>query len=73
MITCKCGKAIEKVPSWMQGIQVDFVCNNCPDRQAKNIALMALELETAAAAKASADLTIEDEEEAEEPEADAEA
>jgi len=69
MITCKCGKAIDKVPSWMQGIQVEFVCNNCPDSQAKNIALMALELETAAAAKASADLSIEEEEdEVEEPE-----
>lgn len=57
MITCKCGKTIDKVPDWMQSIQVEFVCNNCPNRQTKNIAFAALELEAPAAAK------IEDEEE----------
>jgi hypothetical protein len=64
MITCKCGKTIEKVPSWMQGIQVDFVCNNCPNRQTKNIALIALEVENAASQKVDdAEDEIEEEEE----------
>lgn len=45
MIKCACGKAIEKLPAWLEGVKVDFVCNNCPNRQAKNIALMAIELE----------------------------
>ena len=45
MITCKCGKTIEKVPDWMQGINVEFICNNCPNRQTKHIAFAALELE----------------------------
>lgn len=51
MITCKCGKTIEKVPDWMQSIQVDFVCNNCPNRQTKNIAFLALEPDLPSVAK----------------------
>ncbi len=51
MITCKCGKTIEKVPTWMQSIDVEFICNNCPNRQTKNIAFAALELEVPSAAK----------------------
>jgi hypothetical protein len=44
MITCSsCGKQIEKVPTWLQGTKVDFVCNNCPNRQTKNIAFVTLE------------------------------
>jgi hypothetical protein len=44
MITCSsCGKPIEKVPSWLQGTRADFVCNNCPNRQTKNIAFVTLE------------------------------
>lgn len=44
MITCSsCGKPIEKVPNWLQGTKADFVCNNCPNRQTKNIAFMTLE------------------------------
>ena len=44
MITCSsCGKQIEKVPNWLQGTRVDFVCNNCPNRQTKNIAFVTLE------------------------------
>jgi hypothetical protein len=50
MITCKCGKTIDKVPDWMQSINVEFVCNNCPNRQTKNIALIALEVEQASVA-----------------------
>ena len=44
MITCSsCGKAIEKVPNWLQGTKADFVCNNCPNRQTKNIAFVTLD------------------------------
>lgn len=35
MITCKCGKTIDKVPDWLQGVQVEFVCNNCPNKRHK--------------------------------------
>ena len=45
MIKCVCGKPIEKLPAWLEGVKVDFVCNNCPNRQTKNIAFMSLELE----------------------------
>ena len=51
MITCKCGKTIDKIPDWMASIHVDFVCNNCPNRQTKNIAFMTLEPETPSIAK----------------------
>lgn len=45
MITCACGKTIEKVPDWLSVVKVDFVCNNCPNRQTKNIAFIQLDLE----------------------------
>ncbi len=51
MVLCKCGKPIEKIPDWMQGVQADFVCNNCPNRQTKNIAHITLQPETIAATK----------------------
>lgn len=51
MVLCSCGKAIEKLPSWLQGTKVDFVCNNCPNRQTKNIAQVSLELDARPAAK----------------------
>jgi hypothetical protein len=51
MITCKCGKTIDKLPSWMEGIQVEFVCNNCPNRQTKNIAFVTFETEVPKVAK----------------------
>lgn len=51
MITCKCGKTIDKVPDWMQSINVEFVCNNCPNRQTKNIAFATLATEAVPAAK----------------------
>ena len=57
MVTCVCGKTIEKLPNWLQGTKVDFVCNNCPNRQTKNIALVSLELDMKPLAK------IEDEDE----------
>lgn len=44
MVKCSsCGKSIEKLPDWMQSITVDFVCNNCPNRQTKNIAFVSLD------------------------------
>lgn len=46
MIQCSCGKTIERVPVWMSQISVTFVCNNCPNRQTKNIAFITLETET---------------------------
>jgi hypothetical protein len=51
MVTCKCGKAIEKVPNWMQTINVEFICNNCPTRHTKNIAFVTLEADVPSAAK----------------------
>ncbi len=43
MVTCSCGKQIEKVPDWLQSANVEFVCNNCPNRQLKNIAFVDLD------------------------------
>lgn len=52
MIKCSaCGRAIEKVPDWLRGTKVDFICNNCPNRQAKNIAFMTLDSEPKGSAK----------------------
>lgn len=42
-MTCKCGKTLDKIPAWMEGTKVEFVCNACPNRQTKNIAFMSLE------------------------------
>ncbi len=38
MVKCICGKAIEKMPTWLESVQVDFICTNCPKRQVKTIA-----------------------------------
>lgn len=51
MVHCSCGKAIEKIPDWMRDIKVDFVCNNCPNRQTKNIAFVNLDAGLHASAK----------------------
>ena len=51
MVECSCGKVIDKIPAWMQGINVPFICNNCPNRSAKNIALVNLEAVIAPASK----------------------
>lgn len=45
MVTCTCGKTIESIPDWMQRVQVDFVCNNCPNRSTKNIAIVSAEID----------------------------
>ena len=49
MVQCTCGRHMEKVPDWLQGVQVEFVCNNCPDRKTKNIAFISLEPAVSAA------------------------
>lgn len=51
MVTCSCGKPIEKIPNWMQAISVAFVCNNCPNRQHKNIAFVNLDASQSTAVK----------------------
>jgi hypothetical protein len=66
MVTCGCGKSIEKLPSWLQGTKVDFVCNNCPNRQTKNIALISQELDQKPSAKMDDDDELELEDIAEE-------
>jgi hypothetical protein len=38
---------MDKVPEWLSGVQVEFVCNNCPNRKVKNIASVTLEPEIA--------------------------
>lgn len=40
MVTCSCGKVIDRVPTWLTRVQVEFVCNNCPNRTTKNITQM---------------------------------
>lgn len=39
MVECTCGRKIDKIPSWMDVIKVEFVCDNCAkSTQSKNIA-----------------------------------
>lgn len=49
MVTCSCGKPMDKLPNWLTSVQVEFVCNNCPNRQVKPIAQLAAETAQAAA------------------------
>jgi hypothetical protein len=51
MVYCSCGKPMDKVPDWLAGVAVEFVCNNCPNRKIKNIASVTLEPEVAPTAK----------------------
>ncbi len=62
MIHCSsCGKPIEKVPEWLASAKVEFVCNNCPNRTAKNIAFVTLETEPKPAARVEGiDLDVEE-------------
>jgi len=56
MVVCSsCGKPMEKVPDWMASINVQFACNNCPNRQLKNIAFVNLDPTIPAAAKVEMD------------------
>ncbi|MCC6404214.1 MAG: hypothetical protein IT207_09425 [Fimbriimonadaceae bacterium] len=43
MVVCSCGKLIEKVPDWLKDVQVEFICNDCPNRTLKSIAEVKLE------------------------------
>ncbi|MBI1756069.1 MAG: hypothetical protein HY248_05325 [Fimbriimonas ginsengisoli] len=54
MITCKCGKTLDKIPDWMASITVDFICNNCPNRQAKNLPFVTIEAEPPSISKLAA-------------------
>lgn len=66
MIQCSsCGRPIEKVPDWLRGTKVDFVCNNCPNRQTKSIAFLTLEPEPKATSRHDDEEDIEVEEIAE--------
>lgn len=40
MITCTCGKQMERLPTWLASVNVEFICNNCPNRVTKNIAFV---------------------------------
>lgn len=69
MIQCSsCGKTLDKVPSWLAGANAAFVCNNCPNRQAKNIAFLSLESESPKATKGDEEVEIDLPEEEEETE-----
>jgi hypothetical protein len=41
VVTCGCGKLMDKVPSWLQSVDVQFVCTNCPNRTVKTISEVA--------------------------------
>jgi len=51
MVNCTCGKPLDKVPAWLEGIKVEFICNNCPNRQTKNIAFISLDASVKSEAK----------------------
>lgn len=59
---------MERLPTWLGAVNVEFVCNNCPNRQTKNIAFISLEPNLPSAAKAD-DLDVEEVAEEEEEEA----
>lgn len=43
MIKCACGKEMEHVPNWFNSVKVDIVCNNCPNREIRNISEIKLD------------------------------
>jgi hypothetical protein len=51
MVKCVCGKSLTKVPAWLESVEVEFICNNCPQRQIKPISQLATEAAQAAAAR----------------------
>jgi hypothetical protein len=51
---------MERLPSWLASVNVEFICNNCPNRQTKNIAFISLEPNLPSAAKVEGDLDIEE-------------
>jgi hypothetical protein len=46
---------MDKVPDWMASINVQYACNNCPNRQLKNIAFVNLDPTIPATAKIEMD------------------
>lgn len=63
MIHCSaCGRPIDKLPTWLAGTKVDFVCNNCPNRTAKSIAFAQMEAEPKASVRADDDEHVDEEE-----------
>jgi len=55
MVKCVCGKTMDKVPTWLDSVKVDFICNNCPNRQIKTISQLSVEQAALAAEKAAAE------------------
>lgn len=53
MVSCSCGKIIDKIPTWLSSVKVEFVCNNCPNRQIKSISQLSMEQAAASAAAAA--------------------
>jgi hypothetical protein len=61
MVTCSgCGRVIERVPNWLTGVKVEFVCNNCPNRHTKNIAFVNFEVEPKAAVVEDEEVDVEE-------------
>ena len=60
MVKCDCGRTIEKIPSWLATVKVDFVCNNCPNRQVKPISQLHAEQQAAAAKLAAEQKSVMD-------------
>jgi hypothetical protein len=61
MVQCSCGKVLDRVPVWLSGVTVEFVCNNCPNRQVKPIGQMAIAPTVTAGADPSEDVDLSDE------------
>lgn len=43
MVVCACGKKMDRVPSWLASVNVEFVCTNCPRRQIRSITQLSAE------------------------------
>lgn len=66
MVMCVCGKPMDKVPSWLNGVTIQFVCNNCPNRTVKGITQVTFET----AKEPGSEIEALDDAEAEEEDAD---
>ena len=61
MIVCSsCGKQMDKMPTWLESVSATFVCNNCPNRQTKNIAFVNLDQSLPAAAKLEEPISLDE-------------
>ena len=69
MVLCACGKPLDKVPTWLSSVTIEFICNNCPKRNIKSITQLTPEQITGAPRNAEDDLaavdSFEEEKEAE--------